>query len=222
MTKKALEFSTELDVPGFISKEAHDLRSPFNRIMGFTKLVLNGMDGPITDLQKEDLTTVYKNSAHALTLMNLLVDAARFSLHEKKVSIGEVEINHLSGQAVAHWQQHHPMQDIRVETQISEKITTVRGDEILLRQLISYVIAFVSAYVKEPAKINLQVQFDKSEDIFIIRSEGEREQVPASGELEVLGYVCQAILGLHEGKFQTIEEDENGAVIQFSLPKISS
>ena len=43
MTKSQIEFPTKVDLEEKISVWAHDLRSPFNHILGFTKMVLKGM-----------------------------------------------------------------------------------------------------------------------------------------------------------------------------------
>ena len=50
MVRTALELPEQVDLVHFISREAHDLRSPFNQVVGFTKIVLNGLDGPLTDV----------------------------------------------------------------------------------------------------------------------------------------------------------------------------
>ncbi len=84
MPKTAFALPTDLDLVEFISKEAHDLKSPFNRILGFTKMLLKGMSGPLTDMQKDDLTVVYENSAQAMTAMSDLVDMARLSRGKKR------------------------------------------------------------------------------------------------------------------------------------------
>jgi signal transduction histidine kinase len=83
-----LNFPEELDLAAFISEEAHDLKSPFNRILGFTKMLMKGMSGPITDMQKDDLTTVYQNGSQAMTMMSNLVDMARLGRGEKSFSPG--------------------------------------------------------------------------------------------------------------------------------------
>jgi signal transduction histidine kinase len=74
---KELHVPSEIDLAAFVSKEAHDLKSPFNRALGFLKLVLKGMDGPISDQAKEDLTIAYLNIQYTLAMISALVDMAR-------------------------------------------------------------------------------------------------------------------------------------------------
>lgn len=218
MPKTVFEFPDQLDLTHFISAEAHDLRSPFNRILGFTKLVLKGMDGPLTDMQKEDLTTVYANSAQALNMMNSLVDAARLGLKEKEPNLKDLDINNLVGQAVSHWQQHHPARQVQIETNISDPAASLRGDEALLRQLLAHCITYVCAFVKDPASVSLQAETNGPAAVFTLHSVGEPPVEMQAGELTLIGYICRAILALHGGRILRGESDDDSAVIQIELP----
>ena len=70
MADREIHFPSHVNLEEKISTWAHDLRSPFNHMLGFTKIVLNGQSGPLSDLQKEDLKTVYHSSLRAMALVN--------------------------------------------------------------------------------------------------------------------------------------------------------
>jgi PAS domain S-box-containing protein len=69
----------------FLANMSHELRTPMNSIIGYTKLMLDGMEGSITTEQKEDLQTVYDNSKHLISLINDLLDLS-------KIEAGKFEI----------------------------------------------------------------------------------------------------------------------------------
>ncbi len=219
MPKINLDFPAEFDLTDFISAEAHDLRSPFNRILGFTKVILKGMDGPLTDMQQEDLNTVYANSAQALNTINNLVDAARLILKQKQPAWKEIGIHELIGQAVAHWQQYHPAQTIEILTQLADPSLSLRGDEALLRLLLAHGITCAYLCVKEPFLVTLQAEAAGRHIRFTIHCAGAPMGEFQSGELTLTGYIFRNILDLHKGKILHAERDENGASIQFELPR---
>ena len=61
----------------FLARVSHDLRTPLNSIIGFTRIVLRRMEGQLPDLQKENLKKVLISSEHLLTLINELLDLAK-------------------------------------------------------------------------------------------------------------------------------------------------
>lgn len=79
----------------FISSSSHDLRSPLNPIIGFSKLLLKGMDGPLTDIQRGDVEIVYEagNKLHQM-LLNVIylskIEAQLMHLQCNKIDAGRM------------------------------------------------------------------------------------------------------------------------------------
>jgi len=69
----------------FLARVSHDLRTPLNSIMGFTRIVLRRMESQLPALQKENLQKVLISSEHLLTLINELLDLA-------KIDAGKMEV----------------------------------------------------------------------------------------------------------------------------------
>ncbi len=69
----------------FLANMSHELRTPLNSIIGFSRVILKGIDGPLTDLQEQDLTTIYNSGQHLLGLINNILDLS-------KIEAGKMEI----------------------------------------------------------------------------------------------------------------------------------
>ena len=52
----------------FLANMSHELRTPLNSIIGFSRVILKGIDGPTSDLQQQDLTAIYNSGQHLLGL----------------------------------------------------------------------------------------------------------------------------------------------------------
>ncbi len=134
MPDKKITLPTQIDLDQFISAQAHDLRTPFNHITGFSKMLLNTVgDAPLTDLQKEDLGTVYRSGMRALTLLNGLIDIARINCHEKELAPKDTDIEQLIAQGLAQWKKSNPGADARMDYQVQTTAKSIRVDEQLNR-----------------------------------------------------------------------------------------
>jgi signal transduction histidine kinase len=79
----------------FLANMSHELRTPLNSILGFTDVILEGLDGPLTDHMDNDLRLVQKNGQHLLHLINDVLDmakieAGRMNLHPEAFKVHEV------------------------------------------------------------------------------------------------------------------------------------
>jgi len=213
------EFPEDLDLAAFISEEAHDLKSPFNRILGFTKMMMNGMSGPITDMQREDLTTIFQNSTQAMTMMSNLVDIARLSRGEKSFTPGESEVNRLLNQIVAYWKQNKAEKEVEFEITAFAPEIPFQADDPLLRQGILNLCLYLAEYTQLPCKITLDVAEDPDGLRFSLHSQGARNPIPVAIDLTMSAFIGQAIIKQHNGLFRKTEGNDTGGLIQFVLPK---
>jgi signal transduction histidine kinase len=65
---------------------SHELRTPLNSILGFTDVMLEGLDGNLTDYMDNDLRLIQKNGQHLLHLINDVLDMA-------KIESGRMNLN---------------------------------------------------------------------------------------------------------------------------------
>jgi signal transduction histidine kinase len=61
----------------FLANMSHELRTPLNSVLGFTQVILEGLDGPLTTNMTADLQLIEKNGQHLLNLINDVLDMAK-------------------------------------------------------------------------------------------------------------------------------------------------
>ncbi len=220
MPTKAINLPTQIDLYQFISVQAHDLRTPFNHIIGFSKMTLNtvGIE-PLTNFQKEDLGTIYRSGLRALSLMNGLIDIARLNRQEKELTLTDPNIQQMLDQSIAQWKKVNPSNEAEVEPHLLTSSATIHADEQLIRQIIAGFITYVGLYCEPKQKITLTVEETPDQFVFSFSSSGVHARLIPSLDLDMLGYVYRAFVELHSGKIITAEENDEGALIQFSLRK---
>jgi signal transduction histidine kinase/putative methionine-R-sulfoxide reductase with GAF domain len=87
LQKRAAELQ-ELDrlKTAFLANMSHELRTPLNSILGFTDVILEELDGPLSENMSGDLQLIQKNGQHLLSLINDVLDMA-------KIEAGTMNLN---------------------------------------------------------------------------------------------------------------------------------
>jgi signal transduction histidine kinase/CheY-like chemotaxis protein len=81
----------------FLSHMSHEFRTPLNSIMALSKILLDRLDGPLTDEQEKQVSFIH-NAARELTdMVNDLLDLAKVEAGKIEVHASEFEIGTLLG-----------------------------------------------------------------------------------------------------------------------------
>ena len=220
MTKTKINLPTKIDLERFVSDQSHDLRTPFNHIVGFSRMLLNYVeDAPLTESEKEDLGTIYRSGMRALMRMNGLIDIARINLHEIELDIAEINIGQLIEQSQIQWEKYNLDAGIQTDYRILTSSTTLYADEQLARQIISGFLAYVATYCEAKAKVTFTVEEEPGWFVLTFASSGTKARRLSEIDLEMLGFVNRTFVEQHGGEIQQAEENDDGAIIQLTLPK---
>ncbi|MCL4522796.1 MAG: protoglobin domain-containing protein [Acidobacteria bacterium] len=148
----------------FLAQVSHELRTPLNSILGFTKLILDGLT-KTREEERELLRDVFSSAQHLLGLVNDILDigrieAGRMAMHMEDVDPRQVLDSTLPLVTIP---AHEKGLELRDETRDAQ-LPRVRADEVRLRQvllnLLSNAIKFTPAAASgEPAgRISVRAQ----------------------------------------------------------------
>jgi len=79
----------------FIASMSHELRTPLSSIIGFTDIILEGMSGEITKLQRKQLTMVKSSANHLLALINDIIDVSKIEAEKVELYIEEFDLSEI-------------------------------------------------------------------------------------------------------------------------------
>ena len=98
----------------FLANMSHALRGPLNTIIGFSRLLLKGIEGPISQRQREDLEQIHGDSQHLLSLINDILSISQIQAGLTELRLEPVDLAQL------------------VETVMPTATALVRGKPIVL------------------------------------------------------------------------------------------
>jgi K+-sensing histidine kinase KdpD len=118
---------------------SHDLRGPLNAILGFTELLLDDIEGPLNDIQREDIAAMRKSALSLLELINTMVDLSKSDVKGLKLLSGPVEFKSLIADAAA----SPGLQNLAIELDLPDNLPSVEADRNRVKQMIRYPLQFV-------------------------------------------------------------------------------
>ena len=205
-----------LDLDDFLSWASHDLKTPLNAIIGFIKVVIKGMDGPINETQTGDLTIALNGSQRMVTLINNLVEMARLNNGEITLRREECNIADLIEDATDRWKTQNFT--LTLATNITITAPNFNVDRNCLRQVIANLLTYAAIRVTEGA-ISLSASDDANGVTVRIQSTGKKARDKSEMDSAMLGFICASLIKLHGGKADEPQETEDGLLLSFSLPR---
>lgn len=222
----------------FFSIIAHDLRSPFNSIVGLSQILNKNYN----DLSKEELSNythnIYLSSRKAMDLLSNLMEwsqaeTGRLMLKPQQINLrrmieGELELVSSSAK----------QKDITIRYDLPEELSITadqRMISIVLRNLISNAVKFtyphgeiiVSAILHE---VNITVSV-KDNGVGIAKNKIDKlfsmdENLSTPGTLDEQGtglglILCKEFIKRHEGEINVESEPGRGSNFSFTIPRIS-
>jgi PAS domain S-box-containing protein len=120
----------------FLANMSHELRTPLNSIIGFSRVILKGIDGPINDLQRQDLGSIYNSGQHLLGLINDILDLSRIEAGKMELSFEPVHLPEIFEGVLATTRGLIKDKPIEIVRDYPLDLPAVRGDSTRLRQVL--------------------------------------------------------------------------------------
>ncbi len=133
----------------FLAAMSHELRTPLNSIIGFSRVILKEIDGPLTEMQEQDLNTIYESGKHLLGLVNDILDQAKIEAGKMELSFGYFKL-----QDVIHGVMSTAIgltrdKPIKLHTEVDENLPEAYGDEFRTRQVLLNLVSNASKFTPE-------------------------------------------------------------------------
>ncbi|NDJ62144.1 MAG: GAF domain-containing protein [Chloroflexi bacterium] len=133
----------------FLANMSHELRTPLNSIIGFSRVILKGIDGPLTEMQEQDLTTIYTSGQHLLGLINDILDQAKLAAGKM-----DLQFNHFEVKGVIDGVRSIGIglvkdKPIDIHVEMASGLPKVYGDEFRIRQALLNVVSNAAKFTRE-------------------------------------------------------------------------
>jgi signal transduction histidine kinase/CheY-like chemotaxis protein len=120
----------------FLANMSHELRTPMNAIIGYTDLLLDGVDGPINEEQGKSLKKVVANARHLLQLINDVLDVSKIESGKIELQINEINLKLLIESVIPTFEPMVKQKGLTLNINLDENLLPVYGDEDKVKQIL--------------------------------------------------------------------------------------
>jgi signal transduction histidine kinase/DNA-binding response OmpR family regulator len=225
----------------FLANMSHELRTPLNSIIGFSRVIMKGIDGPVTEMQTQDLTAIHNSGQHLLKLINDVLDISKIEAGKMELAFDDnTNITDLVNSAMSTAVGLTKDKPVKLEKVIPSDLPLVRADPTRVRQVLINFLSNAAKFTEEGViRVEVkQVHSPKNQpEIMIsvtdsgagIAPEDQQKlflpfsQVDTSPTRKVGGTglglsISRMLVELHNGRIGVESELGRGSTFWFTLP----
>ena len=214
---------------------SHDLRGPLNSILGFAELLLEGIEGPINEIQAEDLAAIRQSAKNLLGLINTVVDLSKLEDDRLALNFEPVQLDAIIETVMAAKMGAATARQVELIAQVPESLPPLWGDRERVEQMVLNLVNFAFK-IKQDGQINIKVAHDDAyatlqiiapkvwlpvkqlSELFELIVETDatgRSELGAGGLTMPL---TQQLATKHQGRAWVENNDEVGVIFYLKLP----
>jgi len=133
----------------FLANMSHELRTPLNSIIGFSRVILKGIDGPLTEMQEHDLTTIYNSGQHLLGLINDILDQAKIASGKMDLKLDYFDIKPVLEGVRSIGIGLVKDKPITIALDVQSGLPKVYGDEFRTRQVLLNLVSNAAKFTQQ-------------------------------------------------------------------------
>ena len=151
LSQKAIADMKEVDrvKNQFLANMSHELRTPLNSIIGFSRVILKGIDGPINETQRQDLSAIYNSGQHLLSLINDILDLAKIDAGKMELAFADVNVGEMVNSVMSTGLGLVKDKPIKLIARIPEDLPMVRADQTRVRQVMINFLSNAAKFTEE-------------------------------------------------------------------------
>ena len=216
---------------------SHELRTPLNSIIGYAEVLLDGLDGDLTEDAVEDVEDIHNSGKHLLSIINDILDLAKIEAGEMTINPKVTELTPVVNDVLRTAQVLVKGKPVELESVVlSEDLPPVYADPLRLQQIILNLVSNSAKFTEEgKVAVHYGIQDDQNvvikvvdtgigmseEQLGIIFDRFQQADGTSTRKAEGTGLglsITRHLVELHKGEIFVESEEGVGSMFWFTLP----
>lgn len=182
----------------FLASMSHELRTPLNSVINFTKFVMRGVMGPVTERQEETLAKVIASGQHLLSLINDVLDMSKIESGSLNLFVeDDVDPNTILETVLNSAESLLHDKPVELQTDIQSRLPIMRADRKRVTQIMLNVVSNACKFTEE-GFVNVQAKLEDEHLLVSVQDTGPG--IPKESAEAVFSSFKQTNTGLRQGE----------------------
>ncbi|WP_239469996.1 sensor histidine kinase [Archangium violaceum] len=120
----------------FLANMSHELRTPLNAILGYTNMLLQGVNGELPPPQRRSLSRIDSNGRHLLEIINEILDITRIEAGRMPLHLSEFRLPELVQEVMAELDPIIVRSKLAVSASLEPNLPPVHSDRQKVKQIV--------------------------------------------------------------------------------------
>lgn len=219
----------------FMANMSHELREPLNTIIGFSRLMIKGLDGEMTEQQVQDLERIYNDGQRLLFLINDILVISQIQAGMMELKLERVQMAELIEGVMPTASALVRGKDIELVKDVPEGLPPVHADPGRVRQMLVHLLNNAAKFTESGQIVirawrnedqvytsvsdtGVGIPPEDRERIFVRFEKGAEREGRRQRGVGLGLALCKEFVTLHGGQIWVNSEVGQGSTFTFSLP----
>lgn len=223
----------------FLANVSHELRTPLSAIIGFSQILLDGIDGPMNEEQQQDILQVNRSGQSLLALINQILDLSKIEAGKMELAIERIELPTLVTSVLESISPLAQEKGLRIDTRFAPGLPAVEADAGRLKQilinLLSNAVKFTERghieVIAQPSgrmvriavkDTGIGISAEAQKVIFEEFVQGDGSSTRRHGGTGLGLSIVRKLVEMHGGAVTVVSEPGMGSTFTFTIPAWAS
>ncbi len=224
----------------FLANMSHELRTPLNSIIGFSRVIMKGIDGPVTDQQQQDLSAIYSAGQHLLNMINDILDISKIEAGKMELAFEDVELPQIFESVMSTARGLVKDKPVKLVANIAEDLPLVHADPTRIRQILLNLLSNAAKFTDEGTitlsailrtaesgrpeiyisvtDTGVGISPDDQHDLFEPFTQVDGSPTRKTGGTGLGLSISRLLVDLHNGEINMTSHPGRGSTFYFTLP----
>ena len=133
----------------FVAMMSHELRTPLSAIIGYQELLSEGIVGPVTERQREQLGRIRASATHLRDLINQILSLSRIEAGKEDVLLEETDVSLLVRDVILLMEQEARSKGLDLSVAVPDEPVLMETDPGKLRQILLNLVSNAIKFTDE-------------------------------------------------------------------------